>query len=320
MSFKASRPIIEQIKQIIPPLSSKLHKGQAGRIGIVGGSLEYTGAPFFSAISAFRLGVDLSHVICDPSAGYVIKSYSPDLIVHPILSPNSSPEDLKEQLTSLLSRLHVLVIGPGLGRDEYMQNYAKLIMKLAREREMYVVIDADGLYMVQNDPDLVRGYNRVVLTPNVVEFGRLCDTMKVPKDSPKGEVAGLLARSLGNVTILQKGPSDIISTGEETEVVDEPGGLKRAGGQGDILSGLVGCFLAWGKAYSESPKSDSDVPQHRIPLLASVAGSTLTRTAAHIAFGKLGRGMLTSDMIGEIGPAYEKHFGAAGEKGFKGSL
>jgi len=320
MSLKAGRSILEQVKQIIPPLSPKSHKGQAGRIGVVGGSLEYTGAPFFSAISAFRLGVDLSHVICDPSAATVIKSYSPDLIVHPILSSDKSPGDLASTLTGLLSRLHVLVIGPGLGRDEYMQAHAKSILKMARERDMYVVLDADGLYMVQQDPDIVKGYNRAVLTPNVVEFGRLCDTMKVPKDSPAHEVAGLLAKALGNVTIIQKGPSDIISTGTETQIVEEPGGLKRAGGQGDILSGLVGCFLAWGKAYSEAPNSDSQVPQHHIPLLAGVGGSILTRTAANLAFRKLGRGMLTSDMIPEIGPAYERHFGERGEKGFKGSL
>ncbi|KAI9464632.1 putative sugar kinase [Lactarius psammicola] len=52
-----------------------------GRVGVLGGDLEYTGAPFFAAISAQRVGVDLSHVICSPTAADVIKSYSPDLIV-----------------------------------------------------------------------------------------------------------------------------------------------------------------------------------------------------------------------------------------------
>lgn len=76
---------MDQIRQIIPPLNGKLHKGQSGRVGVLGGALDYTGAPFFAAISAQRVGVDLSHVICAPTAANAIKSYSPDLIVHPIL-------------------------------------------------------------------------------------------------------------------------------------------------------------------------------------------------------------------------------------------
>ena len=80
-----------------------------------------------------------------------------------------------------------------------------------------------------------------------------------------------VSRALGGVTILQKGPQDIICTNtggasaeeariskvdpfestEEQVVVDTPGGLKRCGGQGDILSGTVGTALAWGKCYED---------------------------------------------------------------------
>lgn len=42
---------------------------------------------------------------------------------------------------------------------------------------MYIVIDADGLFLVGTDPSVIKGYKRAVLTPNVVEFGRLCDSM-----------------------------------------------------------------------------------------------------------------------------------------------
>lgn len=47
--------MIKMIKQCIPPLDNTRHKGQAGRIGVVGGSLEYTGAPYFAGISALRV-------------------------------------------------------------------------------------------------------------------------------------------------------------------------------------------------------------------------------------------------------------------------
>lgn len=58
-----------------------------------------------------------------------------------------------------------------------MQDTAKELIKIAREKNMATVIDADGLYLIQNHPDIIKGYKKAVLTPNVVEFKRLCETM-----------------------------------------------------------------------------------------------------------------------------------------------
>ncbi|CUA75677.1 ATP-dependent (S)-NAD(P)H-hydrate dehydratase [Rhizoctonia solani] len=319
-----NKALLEQIKHIIPPLSPKLHKGQAGRVGVIGGSQDYTGAPYFASISALRLGCDLSHVICEPGAGAGIKTYSPDLIVHPILNEHDTPDSIRSKLESIVSRLHVLVIGPGLGRDEHMQNAAKVALQLAREKGMYVVIDADGLYLVQNEPEVVRGNNRAVLTPNVVEFKRLCEALKVDTKGEPSSFAPLLSKALGGVTIIQKGPTDLIVSGDQIEEIKEPGGLKRCGGQGDLLSGMTGTFLAWGKSYVEGGLDEGDaqgekIPEHRVPLLAAAGASILTRAASHLAFEKLGRGVITGDMIGEIGPAYAAKFGEQGEKGWKGT-
>lgn len=77
--------LIQAFKKVIPPLLFDAHKGEAGRIGVVGGSEEYTGAPIFASMAAFRTGADLVHVFCTSSAAIPIKSFSPDLIVHPIL-------------------------------------------------------------------------------------------------------------------------------------------------------------------------------------------------------------------------------------------
>jgi ATP-dependent NAD(P)H-hydrate dehydratase len=69
----------------VPQLTNNMHKGEAGRIGIIGGSLEYTGAPYYAGISALKVGCDLVHIFCPASAAIPIKSYSPELIVHPLL-------------------------------------------------------------------------------------------------------------------------------------------------------------------------------------------------------------------------------------------
>lgn len=183
-------------------------------------------------------------------------------------------DQVQTELKSLLSRLHVLIIGPGLGREPYMQAFAKLALSLARSQGMFVVLDADALWMVGQDISLIKGYRRAVLTPNVVEFKRLSDQIGMDPGIPAGDRAALVSRELGGVTVLQKGARDIISidtTGDaanlkanrlegadeerektkETIEVDVQGGMKRCGGQGDVLSGCVGAVLAWGKCYED---------------------------------------------------------------------
>ena len=71
------------LEALIPPLLPSLHKGQMGRVGIVGGSTEYTGAPFYAAESSLKMGGDLSYVFCAKQAAIPIKSYSPELMVTP---------------------------------------------------------------------------------------------------------------------------------------------------------------------------------------------------------------------------------------------
>lgn len=73
----------------------------------------------------------------------------------------------------------------------------------------------------------------------------------IPRDVPEDSLALRVSKELGDLVILQKGAQDIISNGTRTEIVDVESGLKRCGGQGDILSGTTGTFLAWGGAYAE---------------------------------------------------------------------
>lgn len=127
-------------------------------------------------MGAMRFGADLAHVICEPQAATVIKSYAPDLIVHGVLDA-ALPEAAIKELESVLERLHVLVIGPGLGRSAFMQGVAAHALRYAKGKEgLGVVVDADGLWLVNSKPELVKGWTgdtRVVLTPNVMEFQRL---------------------------------------------------------------------------------------------------------------------------------------------------
>ena len=78
---------------------------------------------------------------------------------------------------------------------------------------MYVVVDADGLWLLQNEPEVIKGYRKAVLTPNVAEFARLCDKVGVDAKQDPDQAAKKLAIALDGPTIVEKGKVDRITNG-----------------------------------------------------------------------------------------------------------
>ncbi|TIB12651.1 hypothetical protein E3P89_00799 [Wallemia ichthyophaga] len=304
-----SKPI-QLARALVPPLSPSLHKGQAGRLGVVGGSKDYTGAPFFCAMSAMRIGVDLAHIICEPKAGDAIKTYAPDLIVHRVLAEDDPIEHIRTAIDDIVARLHVLVVGPGLGRDEHMQACAGAAISAARSRNIPLVIDADGLWYLNNHPESLTGYPNAIITPNVMEMKRLCGVLGIDQGVDAledGKVAKQVSQKLGGVTVLQKGAVDCITNGRHVLTVDAPGSLKRCGGQGDVLSGATGTMLAWGVVYANGIGSHKkiQVPHQDIELYAAYGAAAFTRECSRRTYADSGRSMITQDMLSHLSGSYE---------------
>ncbi|XP_045802690.1 ATP-dependent (S)-NAD(P)H-hydrate dehydratase-like [Trifolium pratense] len=166
-----------------------------GKIAVIGGCREYTGAPYFAAISALKIGADLSHVFCTKDAAPVIKSYSPELIVQVLEESYSVREEDKKIIASKvlaevdkwLERFDCLVIGPGLGRDPFLLDCVTEIIRHARKSNIPIVIDGDGIFLVTNHLELVSGYALAVLTPNINEYKRL--VQKVPSSEVNNDDA-----------------------------------------------------------------------------------------------------------------------------------
>ncbi|XP_014665400.1 PREDICTED: ATP-dependent (S)-NAD(P)H-hydrate dehydratase-like [Priapulus caudatus] len=261
--------IVSAVKSFIPPLTTDKYKGQAGRIAVIGGSKEYTGAPYFAAISALKVGADLSHVFCASEASVVIKSYSPELIVHPLL----------EQMCLNVSR----------------------VIEKARSMKIPMVIDADGVHLLTIEPDIIKNYERAILTPNAVEFSRLYQSVlgKDPNCGVDTVAASVseLSRAMGNVTVVRKGAVDIISDGHHVMQCDGQGSLRRCGGQGDLLSGSMGSFLHWSSMAVENDTQEPTLRKHGAGACAAYAACLLTRECNRLAFRDHGRSMTCSDMI-----------------------
>jgi NAD(P)H-hydrate repair Nnr-like enzyme with NAD(P)H-hydrate dehydratase domain len=82
---------------------------------------------------------------------------------------------LVQQVTERMSRLHCLVIGPGLGRCPLVMKAVAKIIQNARDMNLFMILDADALYMlsIPQYRNIVQGYDKVILTPNIVEYQRL---------------------------------------------------------------------------------------------------------------------------------------------------
>ncbi|KAL9049756.1 MAG: hypothetical protein Q9162_007046 [Coniocarpon cinnabarinum] len=321
MASATRKEILSKVQKLIPPMLEKFHKGQLGRIAVIGGSEDYTGAPYFSAAASAKLGCDMSHVICEPGAGMVIKTYSPNLMVHPYmrqsknLAANESIDTASQQVIDMLDRLHVLVIGPGLGRDEAMQETCARVIQEARKRGIAFVLDADGLMLATQRPELVKGYSECILTPNVVEFGRLAAAMGV--DVEKGDKTKLceqLSQKYGGVTVIQKGQQDYISNGRQTLVNDMEGGLKRSGGQGDTLTGSLATLLGYRQAYHDGLwEHGTNMSKEETMSLVAFGGSAVTRECSRRAFKELGRSLQAGDLTNHVHGAFKDVIGEPSE-------
>ncbi|KAI9889139.1 MAG: hypothetical protein M1814_005730 [Vezdaea aestivalis] len=287
-------------------------------------------------MASAKLGADMSHVICTREAGAVIKTYSPNLMVHPFLQecadpdmPDSAVDDTARTIATqvrkaLFSRLHALVIGPGLGRDRLMQSTAVELILAAKQDALPIVLDADALAV----KDVVYDYPHCVLTPNVVEFRRLERAREsVFNEKPEGEEPGeacrRLAGAFNGAVILMKGEIDYIAAavgqekGKEGEretrlaSCELPGGLKRCGGQGDTLTGAIGTFLCWRKAFHDGlwDVQGEKMSGEESLRVAAWAGAAVARTASRRAFEKKGRSVQASDLTEEVHGAFLEIWG-----------
>lgn len=292
------------------------HKGVRGRIGIVGGARDYAGAPYYASIAAMRLGADLAYVICSREASSSIKNYSPDLIVTPLLDcPNET--DFSTEMDCLLGRLHTLVIGPGLGREGLLQSRAKILIEKAKANSLHLILDADSLLLVYEDPQIIKSYPNAVLTPNRIELQRLLNSLYAPKtfdlktlsDEEVEELVRQCSTDL-DVTILAKGMVDITSNGRSgTVMLTDPsfGSNRRCGGQGDILAGLAGTYLHW--IHQANAKMGSVKIEHPAVMAGHLAAVT-TRICNELAYKERRNGMLASDMIDKIPIALDNLLGS----------
>jgi len=211
-----------------------------------------------------------------------------------------------------LSSCHVLCVGPGLGRLPFVFEIVAVVLQTAmRKYHLTIVLDADALFMLSLDKyrELyfeLRGYEKCVMTPNIMELRRLKEAHH------KNDEISVMGGEQGNPPmrniIVQKGHTDIItsSTCCRMECCEE-GGLKRSGGIGDVLSGAITAFMAWNVVLGKDIKSDSISIKGIQPsgleqqVFTCWTACCAVKKATKTAFEKKKRSMSAMNVLDEIG-------------------
>ncbi|MFN7105448.1 MAG: NAD(P)H-hydrate dehydratase, partial [Pyrobaculum sp.] len=220
-------------------------KGDHGRVLVVGGSLEYSGAPVYVAKAALRGGVDLAVIVAPEPAAYAAKTHGPEVIAMPLRGERLSRSHVS-QIIELAKKFDVVAIGPGLGTEgETPEAVREIYMALVGRRPL--VIDADAIKALAG----AKAEGTVVFTPHAGEF-KMLTGVDVPLELEKrAEVVREQAGRL-NAVILLKGRCDVISDGRRVKINATGTPAMTVGGTGDVLTGLVAAFLTKGRDSLEA--------------------------------------------------------------------
>ena len=208
------------------------HKGENGKVGVIGGSKDYTGAPALSAKAALRTGCDLVTILTSNSVSSTVAGFSENFIVRDYRSDYFGMEALEKAL-DLDDEVDTVVIGPGLGNPE-----SKAIHEFIERCESPLVIDADAL---ENLNQL--NVEKTVLTPHEAEFKAIEENLE-----------RLLNRD--NV-VVRKGATDTVYSKNRETNIETGHPSMTVGGTGDVLTGIIASLISQGQNLEEAARLGS---------------------------------------------------------------
>jgi hydroxyethylthiazole kinase-like uncharacterized protein yjeF len=225
----------------LPRLQAAMHKGDRGRVTVVGGATGMTGAALHAARAAFAAGAGLVRLVASREATEAARASQPDLLtVESALGP-----ELEPAVAEAVEWADALVVGPGLGREP---DRGRFLAALLARRPVPTVLDADALMLFAG-----AAARPLVFTPHLGEFRVLAgDQLADEAANDRWAAAAKAAQKLHGTLLLKGVPTVVADLRGPIHVVASGNPGLATGGSGDLLAGLVGAFLARGTAPVEA--------------------------------------------------------------------
>jgi NAD(P)H-hydrate epimerase len=249
---------------VLPRLNSTMHKGDRGKVLVIGGAEGMSGAALHAVSGAFAAGAGLVKLASSPVTIEAARSSMPDaLTVVTLLGAKPEPE-----LRDAIAWADAVVLGPGLGRAP---ERATLIAQILDIATVPVLLDADALHLLPT----TRAGVPCVLTPHGGEFRSAFPAIADLADTDRFAAAAAAAAQTG-ATVLLKGVPTVVASPDGTVRVSASGNAALAtGGSGDVLSGLIGAFLA----RRVPPEDAATLGAHALGRAAELAAARRTARA-----------------------------------------
>lgn len=265
-----------KVYAVLPKRSKIAHKGDMGKLLLLCGSRDFTGAAALAALGALRSGAGLVYLGV-PEAIYEIEATKlNEAIVFPLPQQEGRLSAASvDALSHYLSKADVVLIGPGLGISEGTEAVTKYILESFHGP---VILDADGITLMKAHKNVLRDRTwQTIITPHEGEFCRFTGQ----PISDRRKCSEKLAQELGCIVVL-KGHRTVITDGHNSYINKTGNPGMAVGGCGDVLAGIITALVGQGMS----------------PLMAAACGVWLHGAAGDICARKIGQyGMLPSDML-----------------------
>lgn len=222
----------EEIKSLWKDRDDFGHKGDFGKIAIIGGSMGMTGSSYLASNAALKAGAGLVYNIV-PREIFDIMSIK-------FIEPIAKTFDDLEEMEKFLEGIDAVGMGPGMGLGAYGKNIFERIIKI----EKNLLIDADGLNILSKNLNLLeeRKDFTTILTPHEGEFARLTGLSLEKIKNNRKTVAEEFAKKYKVILVL-KGHETIVTDGERTYTNSTGNSGMATGGSGDVLTGIISALM-----------------------------------------------------------------------------
>lgn len=224
------------LKKVITKRSSDTHKGDYGRILLIGGGENYGGAIIMSTSGAVNSGAGLTAVATHPVNLTALHARLPEAMF-------IDWRDAK--LANLIKNMDVVVCGPGLGMSDLAKQIMVILRRCTSEKQT-VVLDASALDLISQDKSLLpTNAGHLILTPHQMEWQRLSQ-IRIPFQTDSANIDALSQLIPdSNAMLVLKSNHTHIYDGKGQVFVNPLGNPGMAtGGMGDTLAGIIGGFVA----------------------------------------------------------------------------